>query len=387
MKKILFCILLCFYITGVQALEYSGYSEFSDYTDKVIENDDLTDVKVERRYQFYKLNKVTGPYLREDETRADYPYLDKDNFVYSEYSEYSLEEPLEVPSREIESKMINHYKAAGPIDYITLTAINGDIYLDNFIFLYKGEYVDYEITELGNELPFIKRGDTVGFKLQRKIGLADLEIKVKGLGLSSDNYSFEFSLGSDSKTYQKISSSIPGNSGAVLYCNAFRPLGYDDYYSFENFEPSKFISFVDKVNVYRYRDIMYQSYKMEKEYYPEYLVNGTGEYIYKDEIKYKDYYAKRTRSIINKIDFNDKLLSNSETYEPKVSNLVSILEDRAIESEVIDNYDSSYKVLNSPLKSEKIAEEKVPIWYFIGPFLIVFGIIILVLSKLYKRKK
>lgn len=387
MKKILFCILLCCYMPLVQALEYSEYSKFSDYTDEVIKGDDLTDVKVERRYKFYKLNKVIGPYLKEGVTLDDYPYLDKENFVYGDYSEYSFDKPLEVPLRETETKMMNHYKMAGPIDYITVRATNGDIYLDNFIFLYRGEPVDYEIIGLENDLPLIKSGDSVSFKLQRKVGLAELEIRVKGTGENGDDYKTHFSLGTDKQVYQTILSSIPGNSVIVLYCNGFRPLVYDDYYSFAEIKPNKFISFVDEVKVYRYRDVMYQSYKLEKEYYPEYLVNGTGEYIYKEKMEYKDYYAKRTRNIIDEKTFNDKLLKAEEISMPKVSNLVSVLEDRSLESETGDNYDSSDKVFNSPLKGEKIAEEKMSIWYFIGPLLILFGIIILVLSKLYKRKK
>ena len=75
------------------------------------------------------------------------------------------------------------------------------------------------------------------------------------------------------------------------------PDGFDDYYTLKN-EPLENMKLIDDVTLYTYKDTLYRKYNLEKEYYTDYLKDAYGDYIYRDEDDYKDYYAYRSRSII-----------------------------------------------------------------------------------------
>ena len=118
MKKILLFLILTFCVSNVMALEYTDYSEFSEFSEEVIKEDDLTDVKSERRYKYYKLNKILGPYVESPSEK--YPYLDDEDYIYTNYSEVSPIKPEDKEGRIIEEVGSYKYKRVKDINYITI---------------------------------------------------------------------------------------------------------------------------------------------------------------------------------------------------------------------------------------------------------------------------
>ena len=129
MKKILVLFLLFFAVGNASALEYSDYTDFSEYTENYIQSNDLTDVKIERRYKYYKLEKELGGYGENDS--VEYPFIDKDDYIYTDYSDVSIEKPSEKEGRIIETINGYHYHKVKDINFLKIKVLMSDIALSD----------------------------------------------------------------------------------------------------------------------------------------------------------------------------------------------------------------------------------------------------------------
>ncbi len=401
MKKILLLFFMLFGIGQVSALEYSDYSDFSEYTDSYIQSDELTDVKTERRYKYYRLEKELGGYG--ENASLDYPYIDKEDYRYTDYSDLAIEKPLEKEGRIIETVNGYHYSKVKDINYLKIRVSMSDIALSDIKLLYKGEEVEYdmEMQKVNENFEFEPYG-YIKFNFKENLELRYLTLSFKGINkTSSSECTIYINVGNGDDVYYGLLHSFLENEtklwkGINALC---KESAYEDFYSEENFPTGSAFKQIEKVTLYKYKDILYRNYKLNKVYYDDYLTMPFEDYIYKDESLYKDYYAKRVRHII------------PEVVEPALESLIvpEVVEDSSIiadetnnnlytpkrDSVVVDKTDNAYKIPSKaiyyPLDVQKIDDLKevktLNLLYVLFPGLLLLVILILVLSKLYKKKK
>ncbi len=388
MKKILVLFLLFFAVGNASALEYSDYTDFSEYTENYIQSNDLTDVKIERRYKYYKLEKELGGYGENDS--VEYPFIDKDDYIYTDYSDVSIEKPSEKEGRIIETINGYHYHKVKDINFLKIKVLMSDIALSDIKILYKGEEIEYdmEMENVNDNFEFEPNG-YIKFNFKEDLELRYLTLSYSGFNKTSSSVcTIYIYCGNDDEVYNEMMHSFLENrntlwKGMDISCpNNI----YEDFYSEEKFPTGNAFKQIEEVTLYKYKDILYRNYKLNKIYYDEYTTMPFEDFIYKDETLYKDYYSKRTRTILPEVVNNineehyDKL---DESDNSKKMNIVS------------DKTDNVYKIpskaISYPLNIQKIDDLKEVktsgLLYAFLPMILLLVILILVLSKLYKKKK
>ena len=354
MKKLLLSLFLFLIIGKVQALTYTPYSDYGPYIEEKIESSDLIDVKTERRYKYYKFIKNKGSY--DKQTNEEYQYLDKEDFIYTTFSDWTENIIKGKEDRIIEEKTFYQYSKVGPIDEVIFKATN-DSNIKELKLYENGNLLDYNIVS-GN-FGVLKENDEIIIKLSKEIELDNLKFSITSDGDAQIYYTYELAFKGKGITYQNIEGGMLAKRTHTLYNKQLGYMNYYQYYSEQQLETGQGLKFVKQITKYRYKDKLYRLYNLEKEYYKDYLTHTYQEYIYKDQDLYKDYYSKRERQIIK-----DKLITQ----------LVDV-----------PNTDSP-KQLSSSYQDNKTKEEK---HEFIAsfPLFIISVILILVLSKRFKIKK
>jgi len=386
MKKILVLFLMLFGVGQVSALEYSDYSEFSEYTDRYIQSDDLTDVKVERRYKYYKFEKELGGYG--EDTTLDYPYIDKEDFIYTDYSNLSLDKPLEKEGRVIEEINGYHYKKIKDINYITLEASMADLTLDNIKVLYNDAELDYEIETKSVNGNTINQCGYIKLKFNDLVDISKITLTYDTKEKSNRDGSIIVRIGNDDVEYGYstvyfVENKFQSWSGmnADVYLTSF-----EDYYSEIELETGKAVMKLGEETLYKYKDILYRNYNLNKIYYNEYLTMPYEDYIYMDESLYKDYYAKRVRTILPEVPevTNEVVTAESGVLKNNNQNSISVLDKTSNAYEVPSR--SIYYPLNINKINDLKEKDTKELYSLFFPFLLLV-ILILVLSKLYQKKK
>lgn len=396
MKKILLFLILTFWVSNVMALEYTDYSEFGEFSEEVIKEDDLTDVKSERRYKYYKLNKALGPYM--DRSSEEYPYLDKEDYIYTDYSEVSPIKPEDKEGRIIEEVKGYKYKKVKGVSFIRFTNSMGFVTIDNMRLFYHDKEVNYDIEFHSQSNGWdLVAGDIVFLKLPFEVDLRYFEMSFDIVSGEANNSFYEIETSDQYDFYYTFNQYEYKGNGKVNWRGeeaVSSKTFWEDYYSLGEMPTSNVLTLVDDdCLLYQYKDILYRSYALEKEYYPNYLTGPIDDYIYKDEDLYKDYYAKRVRSIIseNTIDevtedkVNHQAADQDLSIPLKNDNNLLILEDAS--SEIIKSEKVPYYKLEVPKMESKIEVSKWELLYVLFPFVLILVILILVLSKLYKNRK
>ncbi|MCI9084140.1 MAG: hypothetical protein HFH46_00810 [Bacilli bacterium] len=383
MKKLICLILTLFFINSVQAMEYTEYGEFGPYIEEYIQSDNLTDVKVERRYKYYKLIKEYGEYSRT--TNQNYPYLDKDDYIYTNASTPNIIKPEEKEDRIIEELDGYHYKKIKDINYITIDVSRTTKTLSKIEFLYKGEKLDYttKVDTSQNDI-IINDGQSITFHFKENIRVYDLimSFEVKD---GNDNGLF-IRIGNNNEEYLYTILSYELNKTNTWIGKTIRCYNsaFEDYYSTEKIESTYIFKLIKTISMYTYKDKLYHTYNLTKDYYEEYLSKPFEDYIHKDETKYKDYYAKRTRNIIS------EYIIKTNNEEKKTINKKQKLTTLNTSSKT-KQYATLEKTQYYPVKLNK--EKKIEtqdssyLLYTFIPFILILVILILVLSKLYKKKR
>ena len=143
MKKIILIILLLLLKDSVYASTtyYSPYSDLLDYSETEVIGSDLVKVEKKISYRWYKTEKRKGDYYIEGENDLNFPFIDKTDYRLSDFSEWSIEEPLKLPNRLILKRNIYEYKDILKVRYIYISNVEGSyeyfnipeltIYIDN----------------------------------------------------------------------------------------------------------------------------------------------------------------------------------------------------------------------------------------------------------------
>ncbi len=396
MKKIwLLIILLCSWGKCL-ALEYTDYSDYSDFTDEYIESNELTDVKTERRYKYYKLEKELGPYS--ENSTLEYPYIDKDDFIDNGFSALSPDKPLEADNRIIESVKGYHYRKVKDINYLELVCNGKNASINNFEVYYNGEKLDYEM-EKTNDSDILKKKDKIILYFNQKINIQYLTLNFKWLSGTINESKFNLICGYDDEEYTFETLTYTGETdvlwkgmNASSYYNA-----WEDFYSSSKMAETSVLKRIEEVTLYHYKDLLYHLYRFNRIYYDEYLTEAYEDYIYQDETLYKDYYAKRVRSIVPEVQINElksiRPVNNSKIMTPKPLNNPKIKSSKPLNNSkatlTCQDNSSSYQSYY-PVKvkgNQETLKNKDLSLYLYFPWFLIFVILILVLSKLYKNKK
>lgn len=117
MKKFLFLMLCLLGSINVKAqIYYSDYSNFSDYSADVVEENDVVDVEVERRY-IWNCNIAEGAYYRLGENPITRYNINVNLNKESEFSEWSREYPVGTYITKLETRIVNDDKGNSYIEY------------------------------------------------------------------------------------------------------------------------------------------------------------------------------------------------------------------------------------------------------------------------------
>ena len=317
MKKILYVlsILLLCNISMVKALDnniyYSNYGEWSEYSKDNYSETELMDVEVERRYKWFK-NKERGEYLNYDEGIKIYDNINKDDYKYSDYSDWQENNPEEITDRVIETQKKYFVKKIKPVNKLYI--LSGRFKTD------KVNLNQIEIFNNGKKITFstICGGCSDNYKLDNISGLLilefddfyyfdDLKIVITSTELKNIN-SLSFWVTSsvensnEDKIFYKYTYYGSSDNSLNLDISKFSKSNflYEEGAYYDELPALRIDDYKEEIISYRYKDTLYYFYSYDKEYIDGYFKEKEG--YEKDINNYIDYYRYRTR---DKIEFSN----------------------------------------------------------------------------------
>ncbi len=388
MKKIFFIVVLSFsFCLNAMATNYTPWSAWSEYTEVEMVSDDLTDVRKEKRYNYYKYEKILGPY---GDASLEYPFVDIDDVSYV-CTNWSNETILESSEYEVEIKEFYHYKKVPPINKITVK-IEGE-------YSYDAAAVYMHDEEVSSTLDPMSTHDFLIFHLDKAYDADELDIKL----FSDQSHNTEDLIYIkingyvDDKHYTYMIIGFHGydNVTASGYYN--QPINMDDYYTEEPMILKQNFLIQDEGKVLRYRNCQnkYRTYTLEKKYYDSYTATAIDDYIFMDADDYKDFYSYRQRKYIdtslesitpletnessNSVDNKNTKLNDYQRSEEEAT--LEVLGETIIPKDNV----TPHKVTSNNLTIN--TNKGNDLYKTISLILLLIIIIILTLSKLYKRYK
>lgn len=237
---------------------------------------------VVRKYKYYRLNKVLGPMVLKNEVNDEFPFIDEDVYTNGELSKLSTDRPLKQDGREIYEYDGFRYSKLLDVNTVEIEVNKGYMLSDVSIESINGK-IDYE----SNADSDILSGDKIViYNLKESINMRNLIVKANGIG-NTDKYMFTLTF----KHNDKIVGQITGISylnDIVMYGTdvPIKKDAYEDIYTLDKLDSNSNLIYKGTVKLYQYMDYRYQSYKLEREYYGEYLTEPFEDYIYRDEDDY-----------------------------------------------------------------------------------------------------
>ena len=346
------------------------------------------------KYKYYRLNKVMGPLVFKDDISEEFPLIDEANPVKTKLSELSINKPMEKDGREIYEFDGYHYLKVPMIDSLEIVVgSNSNIY-------------NIDITSVNGEIEFksdndgsLDSNETGNFSFS-PTNINDLIINLQTGG--GDNFHFVtlyFKSNNVIVSSLKTSARPSANhtfkgTQSILQEKSFENVYFTDEQNNDN------LIYQGQVKLYQYFDYQYQSYKLEKEYYPDYLSEPFEDYIYRDD---NDYIIEEVLDNDNEsTSISASNIPDTKTVDNgEVKNLVKKIEnknqflDKKIPEVIVDNdvpninkekpkqYQSVLKMDNNKTISNKVDNSKM-YTYFI---LVILVILLLLMLKVRNRLK
>lgn len=354
-RNLFFLLLILFQPFIVQAVTYeTAFSEWQETTIP-IENNELQEGKKEKKYRFYLEEKEFAPNYRLSEEKSDdYPFQ-SDRSIITDFSDWSLEEPVFYKERTIETKMKYYYQKATKISSINLYDVNGTdnkLWITEIEVLYQDQKIPYTIEcdhctkefqeQIQNNQPyesavFLPQGEELKIDLQQEYDLEDLVFRIYiGDTLKKNLTTYQIGVNDDlsnqyvhvERKYWTISSPGGAHQDEIQLKKYVQEINWDKEIeeSEEFLEESQWTRLVETKTYYRYQDVKHLYYRIVRKYLDNYYFEKEG-YI-KDEEDYVNVYytRKKDRLILkdnieitkNYLDLNDIFISSTVPY----SNLV-----------------------------------------------------------------
>ena len=270
------------------------------------------------KYKYYKINRVYGPYA---EASDEFPLLDTEDYIYSDYvTSTNLEEK---EGREFSSREVWEYERVKDVNYITIINHTDDASIREITVKFNGEKIDYDIY---GDVDNFKKSSSISLYLSKKVDPTKLEIYIK----TNLNYSdMSFIIGCDEVDYAEL---LAGFADEYYFYGRYASYKNGDIWTidyYDDIQPSsRIMRFIGNKTLYTYRDKLYHSYKEVKEYYPEYLTGPIYDYTFRDE---EDFIIEESKTS-SQFDEKNELLDNdvviidvpntSISYETITGNLI-----------------------------------------------------------------
>ena len=344
-----------------------------------------------RKYKYYRLNEVLGPMVFKNEVTDEFPLINENNYIEGELSELSTERPLKQDGRKIYEYDGFHYSKVLSVNKIEIKVSKGYMLSDVVIESINGK-IDYENNDDNNILTSDK---IVTYKLKEATDLKNLIIRCKGIG-DTDKYLFTIVFKHDDKTVSEIGAGVYLEDIVIYGKNApIRTNAYENIYSLEKLDDSNLI-YKGTVKLYQYQDYKYQSYKLEREYYNEYLSEPIEDYIYRDDNDYIDIIENNlfeetiTNNNLITDDFIDKQSVVKKTSNDVKENISLTPKNDVTKSskdksnvQLPIQYDNVLKISNKT-SANKVKDKKI-YYYFILVILVVLLLIALRIKNKLKK--
>lgn len=376
MKKILWLIFLVpIFMNYALANEiyYSDYSDFSDYQENIVEESDLVNVEKNIMYKWYKNTIEIGDYQL---INSDLNFTD--DCYETEYTEWSNIEPINTPEKIIFERDIYDYKLIEKIRYIHIYNLHGsygafripelqvffdnkeidytfscegcwdnfDKYIHNYKYIENESYITNEgslIIDLGEYYPVDK------IKLIMYVFDLGDEIKKFSISYSKDMVNL---LNYDDYSLDYSSIYLVESQKFEYQIKDIDNWLYEELT--ENKKEDNNIYDLSIKKEYRYKNKLCKTFKVNKEYYPDYSLFAIGDYNIKDSSK--EFYRYQTR---DKLELNVYDIIN---YDFDLNNFVVFSSSPyKIISDINYNKNGQYKInfITDNLNIEKIVNVKI----------------------------
>lgn len=308
-RLIIILMSLTMFLTTVKADEYGIWTEL----DENMEKDAIT----EKRYRFYKEEKV-GKYLENfDELESNFQYKDLNNIKYLEYSNWQKECDVDANIYNIETKTLNAYQRVIDTRFIILNNFSKDSSINKINIYTNNQLINYKIlscVNCTNNLEKIGKNNIVKLVLDDFIKIDNIKLEIEFDDLNTD-YQITFSNDANSN---KISLRKEVNSKNIEFIMDNTWLNnhtYSDvFYEIESLEENDFIKYLGQVEMCRYQKYLIYNYNLEKVYYDNNYYNDVFGYV-KDNNDYKIYYK-------NKINTSPVTMSFEKNIEEVDENII-----------------------------------------------------------------
>ena len=341
-----------------------------------------------RKHKYYRLNEVLGPMVFKNEVTDEFPLINENNYIEGELSELSTERPLKQDGRKIYEYDGFHYSKVLSVNKIEIKVSKGYMLSDVIIESINGK-IDYENNDDNNILTSDK---IVTYKLKEATDLKNLIIRCKGIG-DTDKFLFTIVFKHDDKTVSEIGAGVYLEDIVIYGKNApIRTNAYENIYSLEKLDDSNLI-YKGTVKLYQYQDYKYQSYRLDREYYNEYLSEPIEDYIYRDDNDYIDIIENNlfeetiTNNNLITDDFIDKQSVVKKTSNDVKKNISLTPKNDVTKSskdksnvQLPIQYDNVLKISNKT-SANKVKDKK--IYYY---FILVILVVLLLIALRIKNK-
>lgn len=339
-----------------------------------------------RKYKYYRLEKVDGPYVLKTEVNDEYPLIDEENYIEGSLSEFSTDKPEEKEGRKIYEYDGFHYLKLLEANKVEIKVDDGYA-LKNISIRDSDGDANYN----NKDEKVINGGSTKIYELNELYDFRDLTIKAQP-GNDKDMQVFYVRFMYNDKIISEIAISTFSkniNISGRFYGN-IKDDAYEDIYTLNEVDDD--LIYKGPVKLYQYQDYKYQSYKLVRDYYDEYLTEPFENYIYKDE---EDFIDVITNNTVDS-NSNELVLLNNKVNEDipvkKESKEITNTNNEPIKKEIKESVSSSSKN-NIPTQSGKVINIKSKpltnktnnknVYYY---FLLVILIILLLLAIKYKNE-
>ena len=324
MKKIILFIFILFNAIIVNAKTYYGpYSEYKQ-VDKLEEESDILDFKVEKKYLIYKENITTAYYP----SYMEITDMDKTDETKSEVSDWLDDKPQELVGRNIIEGYVYEYQDLKDVRYLKLTGlkINDGLFgLKELKITNNGYKVDYEIMTKLDGIEKIKDNNLNNYALFPEESEVWIDFKEN---IDIKNLLMTFHIHTTYETPIYFTMELLGEEcenvyvkrNVYMYPSTFSPVVpvdsnffnllvnplYKDKQISEEYVRKTDLNLVSKVKKYKTEDLYIKYEKKEREYLEDYYLEALDGYKLDLESEKEFYYARKR----DKVEINDYLIIN-----------------------------------------------------------------------------
>lgn len=361
------------------------------------------DENLERRYKYYKIENIYGPYELEGVENEDFPLVNYNDFIYGEYSDWTFEKK----DKDFIEKTVYKYKTVSNTNKIVLSGFSSpDYHVDvkDIKVFYEGKEVPYKLTctlcekdfesKMNNDMARIEVNGTVTLELDNEYPLENLNTEVDVINAGDwitwidVNYKNNNLVNTNDR---KIVKNI-GDAKFNIIGSKLTVINKDKIVYKDEKENNDFSELLAEEKMYKYRDVLYQKYKEER-IYTDYLSSSPGDEYIKDENMYKDFVindydnAELQEGTLDIVAVNETF-NNGDNKEKTyiVENDKKTKSYDFLSNNIQNDFQKTYGSIDQKPKITNQKDYSYLLIFLLIPFLLLIKII-LVLSKLYKEKQ